>query len=175
MYTKHRHELRPTRKSWPGTIVDPCILSGFVDNSPLGRRNTIVWVDNVQMYIVQYRYLMYSVCTLCSTYSKFGLGEIGVVYLPSQLEPAPQLVVMVDRVKWGGLILPSWWNVRQKVAIATLCVLYDVKHGLLWTMEIDNLTQMWLVKKAMSQAVLCFQGLRLFLQWSFSKMFVWPL
>jgi hypothetical protein len=28
MYTKHRHELRHTRKAWPGTLVDPCLLSG---------------------------------------------------------------------------------------------------------------------------------------------------
>ncbi len=43
---------------------------------------------------------------------------------------------MVDIVKWGGraplpqphwarLIFPSLWNVRQKVALATLCVLCD--------------------------------------------------
>jgi hypothetical protein len=25
-----------------------------------------------------------------------------------------------------GRIFPSWWNVRQKVAIATLCVLYEI-------------------------------------------------
>ncbi len=53
------------------------------------------------------------------------------MYLPSQLERQP-LLVMVDRVlgegytphpHQAGLILPSLWNVRQKVAIATLCIL----------------------------------------------------
>ncbi len=47
------------------------------------------------------------------------------------------LYVMVDIVRGGwactnpsphqyGLILPSWLSVRKKVAIATLCVLYDL-------------------------------------------------
>ena len=28
-----------------------------------------------------------------------------------------------------GLILPSWWNVRQKAAVTTLCTLwFDVTH-----------------------------------------------
>jgi len=27
-----------------------------------------------------------------------------------------------------GLIFPSWWNVRQKVAISTLCVLCGISH-----------------------------------------------
>jgi hypothetical protein len=26
--TQHRHELRHARKAWPGTLVDPCLLSG---------------------------------------------------------------------------------------------------------------------------------------------------
>ncbi len=30
MYTKHRHELRHAKKAWPGTHVDPCLLSGVV-------------------------------------------------------------------------------------------------------------------------------------------------
>jgi hypothetical protein len=34
MYTKHHHELRHARKPWPGTLVDPCLLSGR-DSSPL--------------------------------------------------------------------------------------------------------------------------------------------
>jgi hypothetical protein len=29
MYTNHRHELRHARKAWPGTLVDPCLLSGL--------------------------------------------------------------------------------------------------------------------------------------------------
>ncbi len=46
------------------------------------------------------------------------------------------LYVRVTRVKGGGhapphphqpgLIFPSWWNIRQKSAIATLCVQYSV-------------------------------------------------
>jgi hypothetical protein len=46
------------------------------------------------------------------------------------------LLVMLDRVKGGGphphqagLILPSRWNVRQKVVIATLCVLCGDDSG----------------------------------------------
>jgi hypothetical protein len=29
MYTKHRHELHHARKAWLGTLVDPCLLSGY--------------------------------------------------------------------------------------------------------------------------------------------------
>ncbi len=28
MYTTIRHDLRHTMKAWPGTLADPCILSG---------------------------------------------------------------------------------------------------------------------------------------------------
>ncbi len=58
-----------------------------------------------------------------STYR--GRVEIGGVYLPSQLEHTP---VMVDKVKGGGRapVNPPHsliWNIRQKVAVATLCSL----------------------------------------------------
>jgi hypothetical protein len=29
MYTKHLRELLHARKAWPGTLVDPCLLSGM--------------------------------------------------------------------------------------------------------------------------------------------------
>jgi hypothetical protein len=56
--------------------------------------------------------------------------ERGGVYLPFQLERTPAtLSVMVDIVKGGGREpTPAWadfsirWNVRQKVAVATLLV-----------------------------------------------------
>ncbi len=60
-----------------------------------------------------------------STYR--GRGEIGGMYLPSQLERTQQLCSWWS--KGGGrapqphqarLILPSWWNIRQKVTIASL-------------------------------------------------------
>jgi hypothetical protein len=91
----------------------------------------------VSVHNVQCLYSTYSRFRWCETQVTYrGRGEIGGVYLPSQLE-----LVMVDRVKGEGvrplphqtrLILPSWWNVRQKVAIATLCALCEVKRGLLW-------------------------------------------
>ncbi len=31
MYTTNRHELRHARKAWPGTLVDPCLISGRVN------------------------------------------------------------------------------------------------------------------------------------------------
>jgi hypothetical protein len=34
MYTTIRHELRHARKAWPGTLVDPCLLSGTSSPSP---------------------------------------------------------------------------------------------------------------------------------------------
>jgi hypothetical protein len=51
------------------------------------------------------------------------------------------LYVLVDIVKGGGcgvdpqphqpgLIFPSWWNVRQKVAVATLCALWILPPSL---------------------------------------------
>ncbi len=70
-------------------------------------------------------------CLPQSTYR--GRGEIGGVYISalSAAAYATNLLVMVDRVKGGGravhrlphqagLILPTCWNVRQKVAIATM-------------------------------------------------------
>jgi hypothetical protein len=47
-----------------------------------------------------------------------GRDEIGYVYLPSQLERTLQLCT-----RWPGLIFSSWWNVRQKAAVNTLCAL----------------------------------------------------
>jgi hypothetical protein len=66
-----------------------------------------------------------------------GRIEIGGMYLPSQLERryTTTLNLMVDKVKEGGRAphtLTSWadvsirWNVQQKVAIATLCVLCGI-------------------------------------------------
>ncbi len=63
-----------------------------------------------------------------------GRDEIGGVYLSafSAGTYTATLYMMVNRVKGGGraphphqprLIFPSWWDVRQKSAIATLCVL----------------------------------------------------
>jgi hypothetical protein len=37
MYTKYRHELRHARKAWPGSIVDPCLLSGRDHRDPQTR------------------------------------------------------------------------------------------------------------------------------------------
>ncbi len=57
------------------------------------------------------------------------------VYLPSQLEDTKTFYVNIDIVNGGGRAppppppspgcadFPSWWNVHQKVAIATLCLL----------------------------------------------------
>jgi hypothetical protein len=70
-----------------------------------------------------------------------GRVEIEGVYLPSQLGAYTTTLYVigghaVDIVKWGGrractpqphqagLIFPSWWNIRQKLGIATL--LYSV-------------------------------------------------
>jgi hypothetical protein len=33
MYTTTRHEVRHARKAWPGTLVDPCLLSGQCFNA----------------------------------------------------------------------------------------------------------------------------------------------
>jgi hypothetical protein len=33
MYTTISHELRHARKAWPGTPVDPCLLSGSDDQN----------------------------------------------------------------------------------------------------------------------------------------------
>ncbi len=59
--------------------------------------------------------------------------EIRWLYLPSQLERKLQLCTwwQIEWKGWAcsaphphqpGLIFPSWWIVRQKAAIATLCV-----------------------------------------------------
>ncbi len=68
-----------------------------------------------------------------STYR--GRGEIGGVYMPSQLERTPHFCGKYSETGWAytpsppphlrqaGLIFPSWCNVWQKVASATLCVL----------------------------------------------------
>ncbi len=60
-----------------------------------------------------------------------GRDEVGGVDLPSQLERTLQHGGKCSERGWActphhhqpGLIFPSWCNVRQKVAIATLCVL----------------------------------------------------
>jgi hypothetical protein len=70
-----------------------------------------------------------------------GRDEIGWVYLPIQPEPhTATLYVMVTVVKGGGracthhprqpgLIFPSWWNVRQKAAVATLSRKLKTRSG----------------------------------------------
>ncbi len=66
----------------------------------------------------------------------FTRDETGLVYLPSPLTwsvhcnftgdgKCNERVGVHPPPHQPGLILPSWWNVRQKAAVATLCTLWS--------------------------------------------------
>jgi hypothetical protein len=97
----------------------------------------------VHLRTVTLRYVPFTLCcaTLCSNTGGRAQStyrnrvEIRGVYLPSQLERTHNFVCdgrYSENGGWActphhhqpGLIFPSWWNVRQKMAVATQCNLW---------------------------------------------------